>query len=276
LPAGSARRRDGAEGGFDLALSRALAERLGRTLQVQWYDAGGFDADHAPELEANALLSAGLCDLLGGYALYGPLLGAPSASQSCLPDYDGAPPGTRRRRVALGTLAPSHAIRFAPMAVVLGPSASGVKVSRLADLAGLKIGVAAGTLSGTIVMLADGGVLAPSVVSLTRDADPLAELEAGRVAATLIELNRWDAWRAAHPASPLRDSGYRSRIGFDMGFVALQGRGDLLRETDAALDALLHDGAVRTLAEQSGLTYVTPRPPGITTPITPKILVAED
>jgi len=104
----------------------------------------------------------------------------------------------------------------------------------------------------------------------------LAELEAGRVAATLIELNRWDAWRVAHPASPLRDSGYRSRIGFDMGFVALQGRGDLLRETDAALDALLHDGTVRTLAEQSGLTYVTPRPPGITTPITPKILAAED
>lgn len=104
----------------------------------------------------------------------------------------------------------------------------------------------------------------------------MAELEAGRVAATLIELNRWDAWHAAHPASPLRDSGYRSRIGFDMGFVALQGRGDLLRETDAALDALLHDGAVRTLAEQSGLTYVAPLPPGITTPITPKLLAAED
>jgi len=110
----------------------------------------------------------------------------------------------------------------------------------------------------------------------TRDADPLAELEAGRVTAALIELDRWDAWRMAHPASPLRDSGYRSRIGFDMDFVALQGRGNLLRETDAALDALLHDGTVRTLAEQSGLTYVASRPPGITPPITPKLLAAED
>ncbi len=269
-------RRVGAAGGFDLALSHAVAARLGRTLQVQWHDAGGFDADHAPELEANALLSAGLCDLLGGYALYAPLLGPPSAVQSGLPDYDGAAPAARRRRVMIGTLAASRAVRFAPMTAVLGPSAAGVNVSRLADLAAVRIGVAAGTLSGTIVMLADGGALAPSVVSLTRDAGPLAELEAGRFDATLIELNRLEAWRAAHTAPSLRDSLYRSGVGFNMGFVALQDRGDLLNEANAILDALLRDDTVKVLAQQNSLTYVAPRPPAITPPITGKLLAAEE
>src|ERR1700689_5022505 len=52
-------------GGFDLAVAQAVAKRLGRVLAVQWFETG-IDSDSSLTLRANALLSDGHCQLVGG------------------------------------------------------------------------------------------------------------------------------------------------------------------------------------------------------------------
>jgi len=48
--------------GFDVALIQVIADRLGRTAQVQWFVSRD-DPDANPTKEANALLSDGHCQL---------------------------------------------------------------------------------------------------------------------------------------------------------------------------------------------------------------------
>ena len=95
------------DAGFDVLLAQALAERLGRKLAIQWFESK-LDEDSSPQLEANALLSDGRCALIGGYALTQDSLVAPGMKTARLPDFAGATRDDRRRRVALGVLAPSR------------------------------------------------------------------------------------------------------------------------------------------------------------------------
>src|SRR3984957_16605680 len=90
-------------GGFDLAVAEAVAKHLGRVLAVQWFETG-IDADSSLTLQANALLSDGRCQLIGGYPLFRPALGRPAVETARLPGFEGAKPDDRRRRVALGEL----------------------------------------------------------------------------------------------------------------------------------------------------------------------------
>lgn len=87
---------------------------------------------------------------------------------------------------------------------------------------------------------------------------PAVSRAAGCFDATRIEFDRLDAWRPAHPESSLQD------------------RGNPLHEENAILDALLPDDTVKVLAQQSGLTYMAPRSPAITPPITGKLLATEE
>ena len=129
--------------GFDVLASQALAARMGRTLTLRWFAAGDYDADHSPVTETDALLASGLCDLVGGYGFYADALGRPDVATGTLPRTQGAPPDWRRRRVPLGTLVASHALRFAPMALILAPSVANRPIRRLADLKGLRVGAGA-------------------------------------------------------------------------------------------------------------------------------------
>src|SRR6202453_726475 len=111
---------DGKEaGGFDLAVAEAVAKRLGRALAVQWFETG-IDADSSLTLQANALLSDGRCQLVGGYPLFRVALGRPTVETARLPGFEGAKPDDRRRRVALGELVPTKPYHFAPLTVLLG------------------------------------------------------------------------------------------------------------------------------------------------------------
>ncbi len=67
-------------GGFDYQLAKELAARLNRDLQVQWYESEN-DEENIPKLEANALLSARLCQLIGGYPMMKSSLGSAPSSR---------------------------------------------------------------------------------------------------------------------------------------------------------------------------------------------------
>jgi len=89
LPPLSAHHRGAPDRGFDVALAQAVAGRLGRSLQIQWFESK-LDEDSSPALEANALLSDGRCSLVGSYALTKDSLVVPGVKTAKLPDFDGA------------------------------------------------------------------------------------------------------------------------------------------------------------------------------------------
>jgi ABC-type amino acid transport substrate-binding protein len=252
-----------ASGGFDLAVSQALAKRMGQSLAVQWYESK-LDMDSSSALAANALLSDGRCQLVAGYPLIGDSLGKPGAPNSRLPDYEGAKPADRRRWVTLGTLVPSRPYHQAPLAIVLGANAPSRPVARVADLQDLKIATESGTLSDAILMNFAQGRLVDHITHLVPGrGELLPRLESGDFDAALVPLRRFDLYRAEHPDTKLKVSAYYDRIGFNMGFVALSTDAALLERVNQAIGELLAQGELPALAEGAGMTYVPPRQPDV-------------
>ena len=251
------------ESGFDLEVSKALARQLGRKLEVQWFESK-LDEDSSGALEANALLSDGLCQLVAGYPMTEDALSKPGAATARLPDFEGAKPADRRRRIPLGALQPSLPYHFAPLTIVLGGAAVDKRIERLGDLDGVKIGVEGGTLSDTILMIYGEGRLIDNITHMVPGRGELwPEFERGSFDAALVPLHRFDAYRAEHHDTKLRASGYLYPIGFNIGFVGLSRDGGLLADIDAALKSLLSDGEVAALAPKAGMTYLPPRAPDI-------------
>ncbi|MGY4349949.1 ABC-type amino acid transport substrate-binding protein [Bradyrhizobium sp. GM7.3] len=151
--------------GFDVLLAQAIADRLGRPLTIQWFESK-LDEDSSPQLEANALLSDGRCSLVGGYALTTDSLVKPGMKTARLPDFAGATRDDRRRRVALGVLAPSQPYVYSPMTVVLGPKARGRNIGDIGDLAGLRLVIESGSLGDAILMTFDKGRLIDDITHL--------------------------------------------------------------------------------------------------------------
>ncbi|GLH77289.1 ABC transporter substrate-binding protein [Bradyrhizobium sp. SSBR45G] len=249
--------------GFDVMLGQAIADRLGKKLEIQWYESK-LDEDSSPALEANALLSDGRCALVASYAFTQDGLVAPGVKTAKLPDFDGATRDDRRRRVPLGTLTPSKPYLFSTLTVVLGPGAPQRPITDIGDLAGLRLAIESGTLADAILMTFDKGRLIDDITHLipTRG-DLLGALEQGKFDATLLDNRRFDAYRAAHPESRLRPSGYSYPIGVNRGYVGLSSSAELLASVDNVLTALNASGALASLARDAGLTYLPPREPVI-------------
>lgn len=268
----SMHRRGKPDAGFDVLLAQAMAERLGRKLTIQWFESK-LDEDSSPQLEANALLSDGRCSLVGGYALTRDSLVVPGMKTARLPDFAGATRDDRRRRVALGVLAPSRPYVYSPMTVVLGPKARGRKIGDIGDLAGLRLVIESGSLGDAILMNFDKGRLIDSITHLVpgRD-DLLGALQRGDYDATLIDLARFDAHRAAHPDTAITASGYYYPIGANRGYVGLGSDPALIDTVDKALGELTADGKIAEFGKESGLTYLPPREPAILGDVWTKII----
>ncbi|WP_257170689.1 ABC transporter substrate-binding protein [Bradyrhizobium sp. SRS-191] len=263
LPPLSVHHRGKPGSGFDVMLGQAIADRLGKKLEIQWFESK-LDEDSSPALEANALLSDGRCSLVASYAFTQDGLVAPGVKTAKLPDFDGATRDDRRRRIPLGTLAPSKPYMFSTLTVVLAPGAKQRRISDIGDLAGLRLGIESGTLADAILMTFDKGRLIDDITHLipTRD-DLLGALEQGKFDATLLDIRRFDAYRAAHPESKLMASGYNYPIGANRGYVALSSSAELLASVDKILAEIAASGDLAKFAATAGLTYLPPREPVI-------------
>ena len=246
----------------------AIAQQLGRPLEIQWFESK-LDEDSSPALEANALLSDGRCSLVGSYALTKDSLVVPGVKTAKLPDFEGATIADRRgRRVPLGVLTPSQPYLYSPLTIVLGAraieKARDRRMAGIGDLAGLRIGIESGTLADAILMTFDNGRLIDDITHLVpgRD-DLLGALDRGDLDATLLDLRRLDAYRAAHPDSKIAASGYFYPIGVNRGYVGLGLRPGLLAAVNKALAELQAAGTIAGLAQTAGLTYLPPREPTI-------------
>jgi ABC-type amino acid transport substrate-binding protein len=255
LPPFSVRSKQGGAG-FDVLAAQALAKRLGRPLAVQWYESK-LDEDASSTIEANALLFA-------GYPLVKDALGKPGLETARLPDFAGARPADRRRRVALGTLTPTTPYHFAGLTVVLAGKAKERRIASLADLEGLDVAIEAGTLSDAILMTFEHGRFVSKISHVVPGRGELfPRLEAGEADATLVPVHRFDAYRIEHPDTKLAPSGYFLRVGFNMGFVGLANGAQLIEQANAAIEAMLKDGEFAALAALAHMTYLPPRQPYI-------------
>jgi ABC-type amino acid transport substrate-binding protein len=267
-------KRRSSEGGFDLVLAKELAARLGRELKVQWFESE-FERESSLAVDANALLSAGKCDLVAAYPLVASALGLPGVATAPPPRHEGGQGGRRAPRVPLGPLIASRPYHAAALEIVVGAQDVGRKIAGLGDLAGLKLGVTAGTLSGTILMAWGGGKYVPDIVSLAVGGDLLKAMEEGQFQATLIERHKLDAYRARHPATKLTPTGYVHPIGFNLGYAALERNRALVEEVDQAITAMRADGTLGRVAEAAGITLFPPRVPEVFDRLTPGMLRGE-
>ncbi len=260
-------RKDDASG-FDLAVAQAVAKRLGRSLAIQWFES---ERDEASSLtiEANALLADGRCAVVAGFPLIRDALEKPGIGTARLPDFEGKKPSDRRRKVELQALAASKAYHYAPLTVVLGGAAASKHIESLADLQGVKLGIEGGTLSDAILMIYDNGRYVNQITHLiTGRGELLPKLEQGEYDATLVQLHRFDVYRAEHPYTKITASGYYYRIGFNMGFVGLATGKALMDEIDKAIGDMLGSGELPMLAQAAGMTYVPPHQPDVLNGIT--------
>jgi ABC-type amino acid transport substrate-binding protein len=263
LPPLSMHQRGKPDSGFDVALAQAVAGRLGRPLSIQWFESK-LDESSSPALEANALLSDGRCTLVGSYALTRDSLKVPGVKTAKLPDFEGATRDDRRRRVPVGVLAPSQPYVYSPLTVVLGEKARGRKISGVGDLAGLRIAIESGTLGDAILMTFENGRLIDHITHLVPGRhDLLGALNGGEFDATLLDLSRFDAYRAAHPDTRLAASGYYYPVGVNRGYVGLAGDPSLIVAVNRALSDLQAAGTIADLAKAAGLTYLPPVQPAI-------------
>jgi ABC-type amino acid transport substrate-binding protein len=272
LPPLSAHHRGMPDSGFDVALAQAVAERLGLPLKIQWFESK-LDEDSSPALEANALLSDGRCALVGSYALTKDSLVVPGVKTAKLPGFEGIALADRRRRVPLGVLAPSQPYIYSPLTVVLGPKARDRNIAGVGDLAGLRIAIESGTLGDAILMTFDNGRLIDDITHLVpgRD-DLLGALDRGDFDATLLDLRRFDAYRAAHTDTSLAGSRYFYPVGANRGYVGLASDAALLDGVNKVLADLQAAGTLAELGRSAGLTYLPPREPAVLGDVWLKIL----
>jgi hypothetical protein len=230
---------------------------------VQWYESR-LDEDASATIEANALLSDGRCDLVAGYPLVKDALGKPGLETGRLPDFAGARPADRRRRVTLGTLMATTPYHFAGLAVVLGARAKDQNIAALSDLEGFDLTIEAGTLGDAVLMTFNHGRLVSHITHVVPGRGELfPRLESGEADATLIPVHRFDAYRIQHPETKVTLSGYYLPIGFNMGFVGLGSEPRLIEQASAAIDAMLKAGEAAALAPPAHMTYLPPREPYI-------------
>ena len=253
-------RADGAPRGLDVALSQAIAVEAGRPLKVVFFDSE-FERDQSLVHEVNALLSSGVCDLATGYALFASDLGAPSRPSARTPDHDGAKPRRQRPFVPLGRLAATRAYQAVAMGVITREA--GVRVDTLADLQGLRVGAVTGTMAGSALVLYRNGVLQKGLVTLSQREDLLAALEAGRFDATLTPLNRYDAYRLAHPGTRIARAAYVHPLRINLGVVGLESEPATIGAADRAIGRALADDALARWADAAGASWIRPVPPDV-------------
>lgn len=250
--------------GLDMLIARAIADELKRELKTVLFESE-YDAGKPLSHQVNAMLSSGVCDLASGFPLIANDLGAPSRPTARVPDYPGALRPPQRPWVPLGTLVPSRAYHAVAMGLVVRDAVR--ETATLADAGDARIGVTAGTMSGTVVTLYRNGKLRQQLVSVSQNEDALDQLSAGRFDATLVSLDRFDAWRLTHPGSPLRRAAYVHPLRINIGYVARSDAQDVLAAANRVITGALANGDLQRWSTAAGSTWIAPTEPEVSGPI---------
>jgi ABC-type amino acid transport substrate-binding protein len=262
------------KGGFDYGVSEEVARRLGMEFAVQWFESEN-DEENVPAWEANAMMSDGLCDVVGGYPLVLSALGKPEADRGTLPDHDGMNRAERGRLVPLGVLDSTDPYNRVGFGVILGPNLSDLNLRGMHDLESRKVGFEVETLGAALVYRFRNGVLVSNAVSFRGSDELLPAVAAGELDAAVLELHKFDNFMRRNADAPIRFSGYVHPLGINMGFAVLERNSDLTARINSVLDDMKKDGSLEALAPKWQMTFVKPLPPKVLKRITPAMLAGE-
>lgn len=249
--------RKGRLSGFDVTMAEAVAQALGRPLRLVPFESE-LESDANFAIEVNALLSAGVCDLVSGFPLLRGDLGKPLRAHAKTPDFPGAKRPPERPLIPLGTLVASAP--YQGMALQMVQRLEVPAANSLAELQGQKIGAVAGTLGGTLVATFHGGALVPHMVSLAQNEDPWAALESGRVDALLVPTTAWDVYRQRHGDALKLKAGEPLSLGVNLGWVGLAQNAALM---EAVNRVVAREADVQQWAQASGLQRLKPTLPAV-------------
>ncbi len=258
--------------GLDVRIAQAVADELARPLKLVPFESK-YEGESTLSQEVNAMLSSGVCELASGFALMAADLGAPARPTARVPDHPGAKRPPLREWVKLGTLVASRPYHTMAMGLVVRDAARAG--ATLAEPGDARIGVVTGTLAGTAVSMFRNGKLRSQIVSLSRNDDVLAQLEAGPFDATLAPLDRLDAWRLTHPATPLQRTGYLHPLRINIGLVARDDAPLVSAAADRAITRALASGELARWTTDAGATWVPPAEPSVATAVGLADLVRE-
>ncbi|AOW11514.1 hypothetical protein LPB72_22485 [Hydrogenophaga crassostreae] len=255
--------RKGKLSGFDVQMAEAVASELGRPLRLVPFESE-LEQDANFPIEVNALLSAGVCDLVSGFPLLAADLGQPGRLKAKPPDYPGAKRPRDRADVLLGNLVASQPYQGMALQLVQRldvPAASG-----LGGLRGQKVGAVAGTLEGTLIATFQGGALVPGMVSMGKLDDRWAALESGKVDAMLMPSTAWDVYRQRVSGAPLRlRAGAPISLGINVGWVALAGQPELIEAVNRVAG---REAQLQQWAQDAGLQRLPPTEPAVARELT--------
>lgn len=246
--------------GLDVAIAQAIASEMGRPLKAVLFESQ-YERETTLAQEVNAMLSSGVCDLASGFALFAADLGAPSRPSARAPDHEGAKPRRQRPFVPLGRLAASRAYHAMAMGVVTRDP--GTRVDSLADLQGFRVGAVTGTLAGSALVLYRNGVLQKGLVTLSQRENLLEALESGRFDATLTPLNKYDAYRLAHPGTRIARAAYVHPLRINLGFVGIESEPAAILAANRVIERALAGGDLGRWAGAAGATWIRPEAPDI-------------
>jgi ABC-type amino acid transport substrate-binding protein len=245
--------------GFDVLVAQSLAKHLGRELKIKWFESKR-EEDSSLFLESNALLMDGQCDWVAGYPLIEDMLGQPGMKSFRLPDFHGAVPADRRRRIPMGSLIASRAYHRSVFVAISNHETP--PIHALSDLKGLRLVVEGGTFVDAVLMSYQSGLLIDDVVHIKPGQNnSLASIESGESDATLVSLHKADLYLRQHPKSRIKINPWRYPDGINFGWVTLPVHQSLLVQVNQQLQAMLESGEIRQIAEMAGMTYVAPVAP---------------
>ena len=252
-------RRHKGGGGIDYIVAKAVADALGVTLKIVWFESEN-EEESNPVDEVNAFMSYGLCQLAASFPLHRDAIGQGPGRSVPLARYRHMPERDVGRIVNLRQLIVSAPYRSTRFVVVL-PGSSTLRVKSLADLDGRKILAEQGTVAGAISMQYQGGLLRDKVDLVKPGPRTLWIMEGGKHDAAVIELDKYDSHRKQNRITKLKLSGYEHSIRYNIGLVSIDRHQNLIAFASAVIKKRLADGSLARAAVKSGVSFRAPDSP---------------
>lgn len=256
-------KQKGKEKGFDLDLAKKIADEMDRELNVIWFE-GEVERESSDAVDANALLSKGKCDLVGGYALFEGSLGEATIEKGMLPDIDGEK--RSKEWVQLGSLMASTPYINSPFSVLVNKkSGTNQNIDKLSKLKGYVLGGLHGTLPHMLLMSHNNGYLADDITSLRWVDDIYGGLNNGDFDAILTELHKYEYYESVNNPEGILKTKYYHPLSFNIGFVSLKEKESLLREINVYINKLIQSGEIASISANNHMTFIEPSTPHILT-----------
>lgn len=254
--------KENGPGGFDYLMAQAVSKKLGRKLEVKWYEKERRSRGPV-SVKTSVLINGGVCQLVGGFPLIQSSLERPNGESTTLPPVDGMPPEARKQSIKGSQLISSSPYHFAGITVIFGAAVPMQKLETLDQLKPYKIGNRPASIGDLITMAYKKGLLMTNVVHVGMQEEPLDALSKAQFDITLIESHKFDIYVQENPKTALRPSQMMLPVGFNLGFVTTAEHAELLAAVSATVDVMIKNGEAEKVARSAGLTFVMPLTPSV-------------